>query len=534
MFIETIAPIAVLAEPLDTGTAGGALIRLLHQLTASPTTLQLLWFGLIAVLWIGYLVLEGFDFGVGMLLPILGKNDKERRAMLSSIGPFWDGNEVWLLTAGGATFAAFPEWYATLFSAAYIPLFIILLGLIVRAVAFEYRGKIDKDSWRKLWDTCIIVGSLIPSILWGAAFSILVAGVPAAVNPAQIGPSKVLFDGGFWDLIFAGNGFALVGGVCLTLLFLTHGAIFTSLKTEGDLRERAERLSPKLAIAATVVAAIWAVWLTVQFSNNPVFTWITVAVAAIALVLVVLTTLAKKFGLSFTFMTVALLAAVVTIFGALFPNVINGSKVTVRGDLLTDPVLGTVIYGSGYLELLPEESQAEVLDTVGAIAGLIDADVETVVGIVDDGAADLAGAGWSQDDVLKLLGTENGLLLGHGADITKLVDGGLPALDGVIANANLVLGQVVQDENFLAQLEMAPDSAKTDDGTGFAPLDGTITGLPMVAAASTEKTLTIMTWVAVIMTPIVLLYQGWSLWVFRRRIHADRIPEASGLVLTKE
>jgi len=534
MMFQTIASTAFLAEPLDTGTGGGALIRLLHTLTQSPTTLQLLWFGLIAVLWIGYLVLEGFDFGVGMLLPILGKEDKERRAMLSSIGPFWDGNEVWLLTAGGATFAAFPEWYATLFSAAYIPLFIILFGLIIRAVAIEYRGKIDSDRWRKLWDTCIIVGSWIPSVLWGAAFSILVAGVPAMVDATQIGPSKILYAGTFWDLILAGNGFALVGGVCLALLFLTHGAIFLSLKTDGDLRTRAEKLSPKLAIAATVVAAIWAIWLTVQFSNNPTFTWITVIVAAVALVLVCLTTIAKKFGLSFTFMTVALLAAVVTIFGALFPNVINATKVTIKGNLLTDPVLSAVIYPP-LLENVPEDTLTGLL---GALDG-IGVDADTAVAVINAGAAKVGEIeGWTDDDTGKLLGTGcedgNACLLGDGADITKLITNNLSTLNGVIETANTVLVGL-GDPGYAAQIELAK-SADNDwtNADGFAPLDGTITGLPIYASASTQSTLKLMTIVACIMTPIVLLYQAWSLVTFKRRVHPDRIPTDRGLVSNKK
>ncbi|HMO11691.1 MAG TPA: cytochrome d ubiquinol oxidase subunit II, partial [Actinotalea sp.] len=141
------------------------------------TTLQVVWFVLIAVLWTGYLVLEGFDFGVGMLLPVLGRNDKERRVMINTIGPVWDGNEVWVLTAGGATFAAFPEWYATLFSGFYLPLLLILLALIARIVAFEWRGKINDDRWRKWFDVALIGGSWLPAILWGVAFGNIVRGV---------------------------------------------------------------------------------------------------------------------------------------------------------------------------------------------------------------------------------------------------------------------------------------------------------------------------------------------------------------------
>ncbi|MDR1825711.1 MAG: cytochrome d ubiquinol oxidase subunit II [Bifidobacteriaceae bacterium] len=333
-------------DPANTEGTANAVVNLLHFLTTDPTGLEILWFGLIAVLWTGYLVLEGFDFGVGMLLPILGKKDSERRAMLSTIGPLWDGNEVWVLTAGGATFAAFPEWYATLFSAAYLPLFLILLGLIARAVAFEYRGKINGAGWRKMWDYCIILGSWIPAVLWGVAFSDLVAGVPAAVDATQVGPSKIVYAGGFWDLVIAHQGFVLLGGLVTASLFLTIGAIFLALKTDGELRHRAESLAPKLAIVATVLAAVWAVWLAFKFGNNPTIEWITVAVAAVALVLVVLFTLSKKFGVSFVAMTVALAAAVATIFVSLFPNVINASSVTVKGDAIADPIVGRVVLGT--------------------------------------------------------------------------------------------------------------------------------------------------------------------------------------------
>ena len=153
-------------------------------------TLRIIWFALIGVLWTGYLVLEGFDFGVGMLLPVLGRTDTERRVLINTIGPVWDGNEVWLLTAGGATFAAFPLWYSTLFSAFYLPLLLILVALILRGVAFEYRGKLDSDAWRARWDLAIIVGSVLPSLLWGVAFGNIVRGVEA--EAVRSGPFAVL------------------------------------------------------------------------------------------------------------------------------------------------------------------------------------------------------------------------------------------------------------------------------------------------------------------------------------------------------
>ena len=194
--------------------------------------LTTVWFVLIAVLWIGYFALEGFDFGVGMLLPVLARDDRERRVMINTIGPVWDGNEVWVLVAGGATFAAFPEWYATLFSGFYLPLLLILLALIVRGVAFEYRHKRPDAAWQAWWDRAIIVGSLVPAVLWGVAFANIARGVPIDADKE--------FTGNLLTLL---NPFGLLGGVVTLLLFLTHGAMFLALKTDGEIRYRARALS---------------------------------------------------------------------------------------------------------------------------------------------------------------------------------------------------------------------------------------------------------------------------------------------------
>lgn len=333
--------------------------------------LALVWFILLAVLWTGYLVLEGFDFGVGMLIPFIGKTDKERRVALNTIGPVWDGNEVWLLTAGGATFAAFPEWYATMFSGFYLPLLLILLALIVRAVAIEYRGKIDTDTWRRRWDWGIIVSAWIPSILWGVAFANLVRGVKLDENHQYIG--------GFFDLL---SPFALLGGAVTLVLFLSHGAIFLALKTGGVVQERAAALAKRFSLAGIVVAAVWAVW--AQLAYSVAWTWAAVAVAAVGLILAWVYVGKGRFGLAFIANAVALAAAVVLIFGSLYPDV-------------------------------------------------------------------------------------------------------MPAIN---------------------------DPANS---------------LTVTNASSSDYTLTVMTWVAVVLTPVVLAYQAWSYWVFRKRISTTHIPESQGL-----
>jgi len=213
------------------------------------------WFVLIAVLWTGYLVLEGFDFGVGMLLPVLGRDEKDRRVMINTIGPVWDGNEVWLLTAGGATFAAFPEWYASMFSGFYLALFAILIALILRICAFEWRGKINSDAWRRRFDASLVVGSWVPAVLWGVAFGNLVRGVELDATHTYVGS--------FLDLL---NPFALLGGATTALIFLTHGAVFLALKTDGDIRHRAAALAERSAVVTLVVAGAFAVWTQLAYS----------------------------------------------------------------------------------------------------------------------------------------------------------------------------------------------------------------------------------------------------------------------------
>jgi len=303
--------------------------------------LTLVWFILIAVLWTGYLVLEGFDFGVGMLMPFVGKNSPERRVALNTIGPVWDGNEVWLLTAGGASFAAFPEYYATLFSGFYLPLLLILVALIVRAVAIEYRGKINDVAWRRRWDWAIIGSAWVPSILWGVAFGNIVRGVPLDADHEYVG--------GFFNLL---NPFALLGGAVTLTLFLAHGAMFLSLKTDGIVRERAERFAKRLSLVSLVVAAVWAVWAQVAYSVT--WTWAAVGVAAVSLIAAWYFCRTGRFGWAFVANCLAIVAAVVLIFGSLYPDVLPAigepaNSLTVFNASSTDYTLGVMTWVAALL-----------------------------------------------------------------------------------------------------------------------------------------------------------------------------------------
>ncbi|MET8149213.1 cytochrome d ubiquinol oxidase subunit II [Actinoplanes sp. NPDC049668] len=270
--------------------------------------LTTVWFGLIAVLWAGYFLLEGFDFGVGILLPVLGRDDRERRLLINTIGPVWDGNEVWLLVAGGATFAAFPEWYATLFSGFYLPLLIILVALIVRGVAFEYRGKRDHAAWKRRWDYCIIVGSVVPALLWGVAFGNIVRGVRLDANHEYVG--------GFFDLL---NPYALVGGLTTLSLFTLHGGVFLALKTGGEMRERAGRLAAALAVPTVVVAGGFLLWTAIAHPDTG--GWILSGVAALALVGAVFATRARREGWAFVASGATIVLATFALFVTLFPDV---------------------------------------------------------------------------------------------------------------------------------------------------------------------------------------------------------------------
>ncbi|MFC5951637.1 cytochrome d ubiquinol oxidase subunit II [Pseudonocardia lutea] len=271
--------------------------------------LPLLWFVAIAVLWTGYLVLEGFDFGVGALLPVLSRDDTDRRVMINSIGPVWDGNEVWLITAIGATFAAFPAWYASMLSGFYLPMLLILLALIGRGVAFEYRGKVDSVLWRRRWDAVIVAGSTIPAFLWGLLFANLVRGL--AMGPDHVVTTSVF---GLFD------GYAVLGGLLTLGLFLLHGAVFLSLKTDGPVRLRARAFAAWAALVVLPLLVAFAGW-TQGRSGAP---WtLPVAVASVvALALGAGLVRRGREGWAFTSTAVAVGALAVLIFGSLFPEVL--------------------------------------------------------------------------------------------------------------------------------------------------------------------------------------------------------------------
>ncbi|MFJ4680933.1 cytochrome d ubiquinol oxidase subunit II [Kitasatospora sp. NPDC088783] len=267
-----------------------------------------LWFILIAVLWIGYFFLEGFDFGIGVLTRLLARDTTERRVLINTIGPVWDGNEVWLLTAGGATFAAFPDWYATLFSGFFIPLLLILVCLIVRGVAFEYRAKRDGARWQRNWELAVFWTSLLPAFLWGVAFANIVHGVDIDRDKNYVGT--------LWDLL---NPYALLGGLTTLVLFTFHGAVFASLKTSGDIRVRARAQATGLGLVTAVLAAVFLVW-TQQHSGNG-WSLAALVVAVLALLGALGANRLAREGWAFTLSGLTVVAAVGMLFLALFPDV---------------------------------------------------------------------------------------------------------------------------------------------------------------------------------------------------------------------
>jgi cytochrome d ubiquinol oxidase subunit II len=281
--------------------------------------LNVIWYILFAVLFIVFFILEGFDFGVGILLPFLAKDDVEKRIMINSIGPFWDGNEVWLITAGGATFAAFPKVYAALFSGFYMALIIILFGLILRGVAFEFRSKSESPGWRSFWDFCIFIGSFISALLWGVAFANIAKGVPIDEGGNYLGT--------FWQLL---NPYALLGGLVTLSLFTMHGAIWLVIKTENSFVEKAKKVATVCWWLFTIflVAFLTAsAFVTSLFQNYLKYSilWFVPILTVVSLLIVKLSLKTEFYGKAFIFSCLTILFTFATLFIGLFPNMLPSS-----------------------------------------------------------------------------------------------------------------------------------------------------------------------------------------------------------------
>lgn len=277
--------------------------------------LQEVWFGILGVLFLGFFILEGFDFGVGMLMePFarvgIGEPEPLRRTALNTIGPVWDGNEVWLIVGGAAMFAAFPAWYATVFSTLYLPLLAILFGMIVRAVAIEWRGKIDDTKWRGWADAAIAAGSWLPAVLWGVAFAVLVRGLPVeADGHIHLSITDVL------------NPYTVLGGLATAGLFLFYGATFVALKTSGAIRDDAYRFGVWLSLPVTGLVAAFGLW--TQLAHGKDWTWLVLAVAGLAqLAAVLLVWRRASDGWAFTCVALVVAAVVILLFGSLYPNLV--------------------------------------------------------------------------------------------------------------------------------------------------------------------------------------------------------------------
>ena len=311
--------------------------------------LQELWFFIIAALFLGFLILEGFDFGVGMLmvpLGAVGEGDSEtrRRAVLNTIGPVWDGNEVWLITAGASMFAAFPNWYATLFSALYLPLLAILFAMILRIVGIEWRGKIDDPTWRARADAGIAIGSWVPAILWGVAFAILLRGLPIdADHRVHLSIGDVL------------NAYTLLGGLATASLFAFYGAVFIALKTAGSVREDAFRFARVLAAPVIVLAGAFGLW--TQLAHGKSWTWLPLGLTVVALLTAVaLMWTRRREGWAFVSTVVVIGGVAVLVFGAMYPNLLPSTlnpdwSVTIYNGSSTPYTLKIMSWAS--LTLLP-------------------------------------------------------------------------------------------------------------------------------------------------------------------------------------
>lgn len=283
--------------------------------------LETIWFLLWGVLWAIYFILDGYDLGIGTLLPFLGKSDTDRRIMLNSMGPFWDGNEVWLITAGGVTFAAFPKAYAVMFSGLYTPLMLLLFALIIRGVSLEFRHQVDSPAWRRVWDWGATIGSFLPALLLGVAFANIFMGLPLDENG--------VFQGNLLTLL---NPYGLAGGVLFVLLFAMHGALWLTIKSEGDLQRRAANLARKLwpvlvvLIGAFVVLTVIYTNLLANYLTNPLL--LVLLVAPVLALLLLRQQIGKEdwwfaWGLSAAMITGLTLFGVVGLYPALLPSSIN-------------------------------------------------------------------------------------------------------------------------------------------------------------------------------------------------------------------
>jgi len=283
--------------------------------------LQTIWFFLWGLLWAVFFMTDGFDFGVGTLYPVLGKSEEDKRAMINSIGPFWDGNEVWLITAGGVTFAAFPKVYAVMFSSLYTPLLLILFALILRGVAFEFRGEIQSPGWKRIWDLCIFIGSFVPALLFGVAFANIFRGIP--------------FDGqGIYhgNILMLLNPYGVLGGVLFLLLFMLHGANWLAMKTEGDLHSRVTSLAGKIWLALVPVAVIFLIasaFATRLYDNylaNPAFVLV-IVISVLSLLMVKFYLLKRDYFKSWCASALTIVSCtffgVIGLFPVLFPSLLD-------------------------------------------------------------------------------------------------------------------------------------------------------------------------------------------------------------------
>lgn len=276
-----------------------------------------LWFVLVAILFIGFFFLEGFDFGVGMAMRFLAKDQHERRILINTIGPFWDANEVWLLTAGGAMFAAFPHWYATFFSGYYLPLVILLLALIGRGVAFEFRSKLENRRWRDIWDQMIFLGSLLPPFLLGVAFAGIIKGLPI--------DQQMEMQAGFWDVV---SPFTVVGGLTMVLLCLVHGLFFITIRTKGSIQVRARKLAKRLCLPLACMLLLLAGMTVMQTDFVQVRGELLLIIALLASICfgaAVVMNRKKRDGWAFGMMGMVIAFTISAIFVGLFPRVMISS-----------------------------------------------------------------------------------------------------------------------------------------------------------------------------------------------------------------